>query len=270
MASETSPPPMAWRYCGNQVKLWREQAGVSREQLADEAGYGCETVRSMELGRRRPTIRLLQVADQMCGAGGKLTAADAFLKPERFPSYALDFMRYEAEAIARYAYEAQYVPGLLQTEEYAHRLLASHWPPLGDETVEERVAARLERQNLLGEPTKSFSFVVEEAALRRRFGDRDAHARQLEHLQRVGERRNVTIQVMAAGGGFHCGLLGPFVLLETPEHDHMVYEEGQTTGVLYAEPDKVSIVMRRQDMIARQALGPEQSARFMRELAEAL
>ncbi|MFF3563294.1 Scr1 family TA system antitoxin-like transcriptional regulator [Streptomyces sp. NPDC002574] len=186
MASETSPPPMAWRYCGNQVKLWREQAGVSREQLADEAGYGCETVRSMELGRRRPTIRLLQVADQMCGAGGKLTAADAFLKPERFPSYSQDFMRYEAEAIAVCSYQAQYVPGLLQTEEYMRALLASRWPPLGEETIEERVAARLDRQSLMDAQTRSFSFVVEEGALRRAWGGVDSRLRQLRQLVEVG------------------------------------------------------------------------------------
>ncbi|MFJ4844374.1 MULTISPECIES: Scr1 family TA system antitoxin-like transcriptional regulator [unclassified Streptomyces] len=268
MASETSPPPMAWRYCGNQVKLWREQAGVSREQLADEAGYGRETVRSMELGRRRPTIRLLQVADQMCGAGGKLTAAEAFLKPERFPSYSQDFMRYEAEAIALGWYETQFVPGLLQSEEYVRELLASHWPPLGTETREERVAGRLERQALLREPTKSFNFVVEEGVLRRRWGTTEARVRQLRHLLEVGAQRNVTIQIMPTSGRFHPGLQGPFVLLETPDHEHLAYEEGQVAGVLHADPAKVSIFMRRHDMIARLALSPEGSERLIVELAE--
>lgn len=50
----------------------------------------------------RPSSRLLQVADQLCGAGGKLTAAQEFLKPERFPERTREFMQAEAEAIALY------------------------------------------------------------------------------------------------------------------------------------------------------------------------
>lgn len=265
---EVSQPPVAWRYCGNQVKLWREGAGVTREQLAQESNYGYDTVKSMELGRRRPTLRLLEVADGMCGAHGKLLAAQEFLRPEPFPSYSMSFVRDEAEAIALSWYEASYIPGLLQTEEYARELLASHWPPLGEETIGERVAARLERQSLLREPTKSFSFVIEEAALRRQFGGEGAYQRQLEHLLGAGELRNVTVQAMLTTRGFHAGLRGSFVLLETPEHERLAYEEGQVTGVLYDDPDKVSTIMRRHDMIARQALGPDESARFIGKLAE--
>ncbi|WP_329318816.1 helix-turn-helix domain-containing protein [Streptomyces sp. NBC_01262] len=265
---EVSQPPVAWRYCGNQVKLWREGAGVTREQLAQESNYGYDTVKSMELGRRRPTLRLLEVADGMCGAHGKLLAAQEFLRPEPFPSYSMSFVRDEAEAIARYEYEAQHIPGLLQTEEYARELMATHWPPLGEETIEERVAARLERQSLLRQPTKSFSFVIEEAALRRQFGGEGAYQRQLEQLLAVGEQRNVTVQAMLTARGLHAGLYGPFVLLETPEHKRLAYEEGQITGVLYDDPDKVSTIARRHDMIARQALGLEESARFIRKLAE--
>ncbi|MEU9242824.1 hypothetical protein [Streptomyces sp. NPDC048385] len=58
---------------------------MTRQGLADEAGYDYEYVKSTECGRRPPTLRLLQIADQMCRAGGKLTAAHEFMKPERFP-----------------------------------------------------------------------------------------------------------------------------------------------------------------------------------------
>jgi ribosome-binding protein aMBF1 (putative translation factor) len=74
-SGESQQAQQNWRYCGGQVKLWREEAGVSRQALAEEAGCDYEYVKSMECGRRRPTLRLLQVADQMCGARGKLVAA---------------------------------------------------------------------------------------------------------------------------------------------------------------------------------------------------
>ncbi|WP_328504904.1 helix-turn-helix domain-containing protein [Streptomyces sp. NBC_00457] len=80
---ESQQAQQNWRYCGGQIKLWREESGVSRQRLADEAGYDYEYVKSMECGRRRPTLGLLQVADQMCGARGKLLAGQEFLNPSR-------------------------------------------------------------------------------------------------------------------------------------------------------------------------------------------
>ncbi|MEV5507764.1 helix-turn-helix domain-containing protein [Streptomyces orinoci] len=262
-------PPIAWRYCGHQIKLWRERAGVTRDQLAKEAGYDYEYVKSMELGRRRPTLRLLQVADQMCEAHGMLLAAQDYLKPERFVSYAQDYMRHEADAIAISAYQPLLIPGLLQTEETVRLLFKARWPPLDDETIEERTAARLERQAMLDKQTKVFNFVILETVLRYPFGDKGLHRRQLEHLLAVAERRNVTLQVLPAGGA-HPGLDGPLIVLEMPDHDRIAYEEGQQSGVLYADPEKVAIAAQRYVVIAQRALSPEESVRFIRKLVEEL
>ncbi|MEO3852928.1 helix-turn-helix transcriptional regulator [Streptomyces sp. B8F3] len=265
---ENSQPPVQWRYCGNQTKRWRTRAGVSREELAAEAGYAYDTVKMMEQGRRRPTPRLLQVADEMCDAQGLLVAALGYLQPEKFASYSQEYMSYEAEAVALSFYQPHYVPGLLQTEEYVRAALASHLPPLDGETFEERVNARLERQNLLGIQTRSFSFVIEEAVLRCRFGDGAACHRQLHRLLEAAEQRNVTLQVMPRDRGLHPGHLGPFVVLETPEHEHLVYAESQADGVLYADSERVNVVMRRRDMIAGEALCPGDSVRFITRLLE--
>ncbi|MGW0560334.1 helix-turn-helix domain-containing protein [Streptomyces sp. NPDC003016] len=262
-------PPMAWRYCGNQIKRWRERAGVTREALAEEASCSYEYVKSMETGRRKPTLHLLQVADGLCGAGGLLIAAREYLVPEKFPSYSQDYMRYEAEAPIISWYEPLLMPGLLQTEETARALFNEHLPPLDDETIDVRVRARLERQHLLDKQTKSFNFVLSEVILRYPVGTEAEHARQLTRLLELGERRNVAIQVLPFKGA-HPGLLGPFVLLETPDHGRLAYEEGQTTGVLYSDPEKIRVVTQRHAMILRQALSMEESARFMRKLTEAL
>jgi transcriptional regulator with XRE-family HTH domain len=247
--------------------MWREEAGVSRQALAKEADYDYEYVKSMECGRRRPTLRLLQSADQLCGARGKLVAAYEHLKPERFLSFAEDYVRYEAEAITLGSFQPLHIPGLLQTEETVRALMNAYLPPLDDETIEERVVGRLGRQSLLGRRTTAFSFVVGEAALRNPVGGREAHRRQLRHVLQVAEARNVTVQALPfLGAGPWVD--GSFVLLETPEHEHLVYEEGQETGLLYADPDKVSAISQRHAMILRQAYTPEKSASFIRELAE--
>ncbi|MGW0884934.1 helix-turn-helix domain-containing protein [Streptomyces sp. NPDC002671] len=258
-----------WRYCGGQVKLWREEAGVSRQALADEAGYDYEYVKSMECGRRRPTLRLLQVADQLCGARGKLTAAHEFLKPEKYLSYAEEYVQHEAEAAVLSSYQPLLIPGLLQTEETVRAHLNAHFPPLDDETIEERVAGRMERQLSLEQRTKAFNFVIGELALRNRVGAVEAHRRQLCRLVETGKARNITVQVlMFSGSGPE--LDGPFVMLETAEHETLIYEEGQATGRLYGDPDRVSIVAQRHAMILRKAFSPDESARFIEKLAEEL
>lgn len=268
--SNGSERPLAWQYCGNQIKLWRESAGIRREGLADEAGYSCEAIKAMERGVRKPQLRVLEIADDLFGAQGKLVAAVQYLKPEKFPSYSHDYMQAESEAVSHSSYENEFIPGLLQTEETARALLVGHCPPLDDETIEERVVARLDRQALLGKPAKAFSFVISETALRNRIVAKELHAAQLRRLREAGQQRNVTIQVMPSGQGYHPGQLGPFALLETPEHDYLGYEEGQTTGVLFSDPEKISTLRQRHDMILRQALAPEESARFVGQLAEEL
>ncbi|MFI1800901.1 helix-turn-helix domain-containing protein [Streptomyces sp. NPDC020379] len=269
MTGELSNPPTAWRYCGNQMKLWRVEAGVSREELAAEAGYGAETIKSMEQGRRRPTLRVLEIADDMCGAQGKLKAAYVYLQPEPIVSYAREFVLYESEAVALSSYEPLLIPGLLQTEETMRILFNTHWPPLTDETVEERVVARLARQSILQEQRKAFTFVIGEAALRNTLGDHGAHKRQLLHLLSAGEQRNVAIQVLMLEGP-HPGLDGPYVLLETPEHTRLSYEEGQTSSSLQSNPEQISVLIQRHAMIAQYALSVDESARFIRKLTDEL
>lgn len=271
MTETSSQPPMAWRYCGNQVKLWRTRAGVSREDLAKEAGYGAETIKSMEQGRRRATVHVLTIADEMCGANGLLLAAQDYLKPEKFPPRTHEFMDAEKAAIVVLWYEPLVIPGLLQTEDYARVLMNDSCPPLDEETVDERVAARMERQEkLTRRPYARFDFVVYEAALRSGTGGPAVMKRQLQRLREIGAWRNVTIQVLPADGRCVAALMGSLVLLETAEHEHFAYVEGPETSALYSNPETISLLTQHHGMIRSQALTVEESARYLTEVEEQL
>ncbi|SCK20792.1 helix-turn-helix transcriptional regulator [Streptomyces sp. WMMB 322] len=264
-------PPIAWRYCGNQLKRWRIQTDVSREDLAREAGYSYEAIKSMEQGRRKPTRRVLDIADDMCDARGKLRAATDYLEPEKYPARTHEFMQAEASALALHSYENVFIPGLLQTEEYARALLDAHCPPLDDETIEQRLTARMQRREKLeSKPTSLFTFVIYEAALRTSVGGRETMRRQLEHVADMGQLRNVSVQVLPADTGAHAGLNGAFVLLETEEREHYAYEESHEMRYLYGDPEKVRVLRERHGMIRMQALNAEQSARFLRRVAAEL
>ncbi|WKK21462.1 helix-turn-helix transcriptional regulator [Streptomyces olivoreticuli] len=267
---ELSQPPMAWRLSGNQVKLWRTEANISREELAEEAGYGPETIKSMEQGRRRPTQRLLEIADEMCGAKGKLVAVHPYLEPDRALVRTDEYMAIEAEAIAIDWYEVLLIPGLLQTEDYARVLMASHCPPVEDETVEVRVTGRLERQGLLEKTTTLFNFVIHEVALRGMVGGPEVMKRQLNHLAEMGKLRNVSIQVLPVGQGAIPGINGPFTLLEMSDHRRYCYGEGQVSSMLHADPDRVSVLMKRYATIRMHALNDVDSDQLMRRMAEEL
>ncbi|MFZ3568613.1 helix-turn-helix domain-containing protein [Streptomyces sp. BH097] len=268
--STSTETNLAWRYCGSQIKMWRTEAGIDREILAKEAGYGCEYVKSMENGRRKPTLRLLQIADQLCGAGGKILAAQEYLKPEPHPQRSQEYMALEKDAIAVGVYQPLLIPGLLQAPDYAKALIGASSPPLDDETVEERVAGRLKRQEALtARPGVMFSFVMFEAALRTDVGGAAVMQRQLQHLLNVGALRNVSIQALPFGRAYGVALNGAIALLETADHEHYAYVEGPETSTLYADPDKVSALTRSHDMIRMHALSPEDSAEFIRKVAEA-
>ncbi|WP_240351756.1 helix-turn-helix domain-containing protein [Streptomyces olivoreticuli] len=267
---ELSQPPMAWRLSGNQVKLWRTEANVSREELAEEAGYGPETIKSMEQGRRRPTQHLLEIADEMCGAKGKLAAVHPYLEPDRFVSRVREYMSIEAEAIAQHWYDVLLIPGLLQTEEYARVLMASHCPPVDDDTVEARVLGRVQRGELLRKPTTLFSFVIHEVALRGLVGGPKVMKGQLNRLLELGELRNVSIQVLPLGQGAGPAVGGSFSVLEVPDHRCYGYQEAQGMSMLYTDLEKVGELVKRHSMIRMRALDAEGSAQLVRRVAEEL
>lgn len=265
-AQYNSPSPVAWRYGGNQMKRWRTKANVTREELAEAANYSPDTIKSMEQGVRMPTPRVLDVADELCGAQGLLSAAKEYLQREKFPARAQDFMEREREAISFWSYETTYVPGLLQTMGYARALIENHVPALDEETVEARVAARMDRQAILTDrrPPVSMSFVIYEAALR----GPQVDAEQLHRLLEAARLRNVALQVLPFERAISVGLMGPMVLLETHDHERFAFSEGPFASELSADPGVVSRATERLSMIRAQALSPAESARFIERMVD--
>lgn len=259
------PSPAAWRYCGDQLKRWRTKAGVSREELGVAANYAPDTIKSMEQGVRMPTPKLLDAADALLQAEGLLSAAKVYVQREKFPARAQDFMETERHAISLWWYEVALVPGLLQTEAYARALMSAFIPTLDEETVDERVAARMDRKGLLTQrPPVTFSFVLYEAAMRSPYVNRE----QLLHFLELGRLRNVSLQVLPYERAVTDALNGQMVLLETRDHERFAYTEGQSVSQLTSAPELVSVQTERLSMIRAEALGPAESARFIERMVD--
>lgn len=258
----------SWHVIGAQVATFRKAAGLTQAALAERLGVGEDTIASIEQGRRPLQADFARQLDVLLDTKGVLEVAVSKVpQKERFPAFVQDFVDYEQEAVSLLWYETQVVPGLLQTEEYARFVFSCLYPPI-DATVQEAwVTARLDRQKLLTrKPHPMLHFLLEESILRSEIGDPAVLREQIRHLRQCVELPFLDLQIMPMKLPKHAGLAGPMVLLETPDHDHLAYVEGQLTSFLHDDPDDVSVLQLKYGMLRSQAHSVERSVRLLDEL----
>ncbi|MEV6423257.1 helix-turn-helix transcriptional regulator [Streptomyces sp. NPDC051662] len=266
--SHTDDRPSIWVGYGKLVKLFRTRAGLTQEAFAEVVGYSYEQVASIEQGRRPAKAMFTERAELALNAQGALAVLQDDVDLAKLPLFFQDFALIEAEAISRTCYEPLLIPGLLQTEDYARALFSTHCPPLSEEMIEQHTEARLSRQKLLTRtPMVETCFIIGETALMSMAGSPEVVRGQLQHLLKQGELRNVEIQVMPADRGFHPGLNGPVVLMETLEHRHVGYIESQGVGLVITDAAQVSGFSLRYGKLRTQALNAEESAQRIERLA---
>ncbi|MBQ1100601.1 helix-turn-helix transcriptional regulator [Streptomyces sp. b94] len=251
-----------------QLKLWRESAGLTQAEFGAAIGYGEELVSSVERGRRIPRPEYLDRADEALSAGGRIAAMKGDVAEARYPKKVRDVKRLEADAVEICSYNNSVIDGLLQTEEYARAVFGSRRPQFGEEELEQRVIARLSRQEVLCSPTARplLSFVLCEATLRRSIGGRTAMSAQLERLLEVAQLRNVDLQVLPLNREENSGLGGPFRLLKLKDGVSVGLNEVQLTNRVITEPRETTVLDMRYGIIRAQALTPRESLAFIEKM----
>jgi transcriptional regulator with XRE-family HTH domain len=262
-----------FRALGRQIRVARTRAGLSRKELGERIGFGEETISSVERGRRTPQPELLVAVDRLLECGGLLAAAaeDVELartrKRVRHPEWFRDYARLEAEAVELHYYGALSLPGLLQTKGHARAVFTSRQPLLDEETVEDRVSARLVRQGILTQwPPPLVTFTIEESVLQRPIGGRDVQREQMRRLLQVAAMRNVELQVMPTDRADHPSLGGPFTLLTPKGRPQLAYLEVQNVSKLVTDSDDVRMLAARYGSIRAQALTPQESVAAIEKL----
>ncbi|MEV0924535.1 helix-turn-helix transcriptional regulator [Streptomyces spongiicola] len=252
---------------GRQLKLFRERAKLDRVGFGSLTGYSASTIAAFEQGRRIPPSRFIDQADDLLGAGGVLLAGKEEVARSQYPTFFRDAAKLESEAVELHVYANQAVPGLLQTEEYARAVFMMMRPPMDDELIEQRVGARLARQEILsGSDAPLAGFVIDEAVLRRPVGGRGILRGQLEHILLMRERRNIEVQVMPLDREENAGMAGPFTLIETREGRRIAYVEVQNVSRLQTERDRVRALEAKYGIIRAQALTPRESSTYVEKL----
>lgn len=252
---------------GRQLKLLRVRAGLERPELGKRLGYSAETIASLEQGRRIPQPRFIEQADEVLGAGGLLVALKEEVARAQYPAFFRDMARLEASATALNLYAVYAVPGLLQTEEYARAVFHMQRPLLDDTVIEQRLEARMVRQEIFSRrPAPLMSFVIEEAVLRRPIGGAGAMRSTLEQILMTGQSRNVEVQVMPIRREDNAALGGPFTLIDTDKGQRLAYAEVQDYSRLYTETTYVRTLEARYGILRSQALSPSESTAFIKQL----
>ncbi|MFH8936360.1 helix-turn-helix domain-containing protein [Streptomyces griseosporeus] len=258
----------AMKMVGALLAVFREAAGYTQRSLGAVFCVSEQTIASIEQGRRPLKSDLAEQLDELLDTKGALSAAVRNMpEVDLVPMWAEEYLDREREAIAISVYDSLAVPGQLQTEGYARAVFRSRVPVYDEDEIEQLVAARMERQELFQRKVPPTTcFVIWEAALRDHLGGMEVYAGQVRKLREYAETPGITLQVLPLGRTTHAGLDGPFVLLETPEHQRIAYTETQRGSQLIADQDEVAILTQKYAMLRTQALNTEETRALLDRL----
>jgi transcriptional regulator with XRE-family HTH domain len=276
-------PPVRRRLLGASLRRLREEAGYALDDAARILECDRSKISRMETGQRG--IRPKELRELLSEYGVEQRRADALLAIARqanqtgwWQSYShvlddayQDFISLEASAQAISTYEAQLVPGLLQTEDYARAIAAASLVAETQEEREQYVQARLTRQQILiRDAPFQFWAILSEGALRQLVGGPRVMQAQLHYLMEVGSGRpNVNLQVLPFAVGAHAATSGPFVIMRFSEAPDLgvVYLEGQTGGIYLESVGDVARYTLSFEHLRASALSTAATVRLIEEVA---
>ncbi|MFE5401123.1 helix-turn-helix domain-containing protein [Streptomyces sp. NPDC056580] len=258
----------AMRMVGALLALHREAAGYTQRSLGERFVVGEQQIASIEQGRRPLKPDLAEQLDELLDTRGALSVALSRMpEVDLVPMWAEEYLDCEREATVISSYENQVLPGLLQTTAYAQAVFRSRIPVLKEDEIERYVQTRTERQAIFQRTDPPIAcFVIWEPVLRDFLGGKEVYCDQLRHLRQCSEMPGLALQVLPLGRSAHAALDGPFVLLETPDHQRLAYTETQRGSQLIADPDEVAILTQRCAMLRSQALTPEDTRELLDRL----
>jgi transcriptional regulator with XRE-family HTH domain len=262
---------------GAHLRRLREAQGVSREDAGWEIRSSESKISRMELGR--VSFKERDVADllSLYGVGDEDPERERLIALAReantpgwwhrygdvLPGWFQSYLGLEAAATLIRSYELQFIPGLLQTREYARAVVLLGHPKAREAEVERRVALRIARQDLLTKPgAPQLWAVLDEAALRRPIGGPEVLRGQIEALIEATKSPNVRLQIVPFNAGGHAAAGGAFTILRFPEEDlpDVVYVEQLTSALYLDKPEDLDYYTETMERLCVEADQPGQTA----------
>ena len=277
-------PTVRRRRLGQELRQLREGAHLTIEEVARRLEVSPAKISRIETGR--VSVRPRDVSDLLdqyeiygMSRDDLLTLTREARQQGWWHSYS-DVMSegtdiwvgLETEAEAIHLYQIQFIPGLLQTSEYAGALLRAHYRSDPPEQIERRVKLRMARQQLVIERNNTPIWaVLDEAVLRRRMGPPEVMRSQYRRLLEFSEVNNLTIQVLPLDAGVYSGVPVGFAIMQLPRPDPQVVVIEYRGGTLYLErSEEVAAHTHAFDHIRANAKGTEESKIYISDMANQL
>ena len=272
------PPTIAGRQLARELRQLREGKEWTGEWAATQLSWEQSKISRMETAKMRITAGEVMELCELYGVDGeRRTRLVALARKARerdwWHEYSdvakrgfIDFLAFEAEAQTSRGYEAQVIPGILQTSDYARAILAGSNLKRSEE-VGRGVEVRLARQARIDDPTDPLNVwaVIDESVLHRVVDSPAVMRGQFQHLLDVGERTTVSIQVLPYQTRDHPAVDGPFVLFTFDGYPDLLYIE-HLMGCIYREsPEDTDRGSRIFEDLRSVALNTGASAALIRE-----
>jgi transcriptional regulator with XRE-family HTH domain len=268
------------RVLARELRGLREASGLTLDDAAARLDCAPSTLSRCESGQQQISVHVVKSMLDLYDAGDRwdelLTLARATRQRGWWQPFGLGerthLVGLETEATRVRDVTNTYVPGLLQTPDYARALFVSAMVWGSGAALENAVAVRTIRQERLTDPEHPLRLdaVVDEAALRRPVGGAAVHRAQLEHLLRAAALPTVTLQVLPSSVGAHPALASPFTLLSfgdlgEPDIVHVEHTFGALTMDKAPDVDRATVYF---DRLRAEALGLADSAALVRRVLD--
>lgn len=270
-------PTVARRTLARWLRRSREDAHVTAAKAAGHAGMHAGTLSRIESGvtRIQPgsaqlLMKFYGASEEECEAAFQLAHTArrrGWWRPYKsIPAWFEPYVGLETEASFIREYQAELVPDLFQTEEYAFAL-AKIAVGVSPEEARERAALNMARQGrLTGDRPPNVDVIMGEAALYREVGGPKVIAAQLRRLRERCDLPNVSCQILPFEAGEHPAGFGFFTVLSFPEAGNRLITYGDVAyteyglGALYWEDsEEVAYYSRVFDGLREKALSPQKS-----------
>jgi transcriptional regulator with XRE-family HTH domain len=277
--SEGRGPTVRRMLVGAKLRRLRTDLGLSREEAAEAIRASEWKIHRLENGqvgfKERDLVDLLaryQVSDpaevdELLAMAREANAPGWWQRyGDVLPQWFRAYVDLESAATLIRTYEGQFIPGLLQTDDYMRAVIHGAHLEESAEEVGRRVRLRMARQTLLTrEHPPRFWAVVDEAALRRPVGGPEVMRGQVERLIEAAKLPNVTLQVLGFGSGAHPAMVGSFSVLRFPDQElpDVVYLEHLTSASYLSKPEEVDRYLHVMESICVRAAPPERTVELL-------
>ncbi|MEU8041311.1 helix-turn-helix transcriptional regulator [Streptosporangium sp. NPDC049078] len=254
---------------GRELRKYRTLSGFTQRRLCLAVPLAISHLSMLENGHRAPTRKLAHQIDEALNLGTALV--DLLDRLDRMttqvPRWFRSWLEFEPRAEALHMWELSMIPGLMQVEGYARALIGNE-PDSTPEQTDKRVAARLERQEILRRPKPPKIWaVLDESILHRPVGSPEVMKFQLQHLLELGKSSHISLHLLPYTAYSTVGLLGSFVIADMPEGQPSVaYIDSQSTGDRVTERvAEVKELALRHNEIRADALSRRESLKMIKE-----